>query len=128
MKPTQIIPSLAICLLVPLGFAQKVTKIKAGSADFKAIIQAVTPYANDHAAHPVRVSGDLMRRSGDWAFVMSRMQFVNPSFQGDGQLMALMKKGRKWTIREITIGSGGMEDLAAEWEKKHKLPKGLVAK
>jgi hypothetical protein len=119
---------LLCCLVCSLCFAQKVVKVKRGSADFKAIIQAVTPYANAHAAHPVRVNGDVVRRSGDWIFLVSQMSFLDPKFKGDGTLMALLKKGKRWTIREITLGSGGMEDLAAEWEKKHKLPKGLAAK
>jgi hypothetical protein len=103
-------------------------KVRRGSADYKAIIQAVTPFANAHAAYPVRVTGDTLRRSGDWVFLMSNLEFVNPKHQGDGRLMAILKKGRRWTIREITVGSGGLEDMAADWEKKYKLPKGLVVK
>jgi hypothetical protein len=100
--------------------------MKHGSADFKAIIQAVTPFANAHSAHPVRVSGDIMRRAGEWAFVYSSLKFVNPKDQGDGSLMAVLRKGRKWTIREITIGSAGLGELATDWQKKYKLPTGLV--
>jgi hypothetical protein len=128
MKLTAVIPSLLLIFLATVCFGQKISKIKPGSADYKAIIQQVTPFANEHAAHPVRVTGDLVRRSGDWAFLVSRLDFLNPTYKGDGELMALLKKGRKWTIREITVGSGGMEDMAADWEKKHKLPKGLVAR
>src|ERR1043166_3050743 len=85
MKLSSVIPSLALALLAGSCFAQKVSKIKPGSPDFKAIIQAVTPYANEHAAHPVRVKGDLLRKSGDWAFLVSRMDFVNPTYKGDGE-------------------------------------------
>jgi hypothetical protein len=127
-RARQVFALLISSLLFSVCFAQKVVKVKRSSADFKAIIQAVTPYANAHAAHPVRVNGDVVRRSGDWIFLLSQMSFVDPKFKGDGALMALLKKGKRWTIREIMLGSGGMEDMAAEWEKRHKLPKGLVAK
>jgi hypothetical protein len=122
----KLVSSLFLCLLVSFSLAQKVVKVKPGSADYKAIIQAVTPFANAHAAHPVRVTGDVVRRSGDWAYIRSSMAFVDPKYQGDGELVAVLKKGRRWIIREITVGSGGLEDLVVEWEKKHKLPKGLV--
>lgn len=114
--------------LASLSFAQKVSEIKKGSADFKAIIQGVSPYANANSAHPVRVPGEKLRKSGDWAFLSSSLAFVNPKDKGDGRLIALLKKGRRWTIREITIGSGGLDELAAQWEKKYKLPKGLIGK
>lgn len=123
-------PSILASLLFAacLAPAQKAVDIKRGSADFKAIIQAVTPYANAHSAHPVRVPGDTVRRVGDWTYVYSSLHFVNPKDQGDGKLMAILRKGRRWTIREIIVGSGDLDAILAGWAKKHNLPAALAKK
>ena len=127
MTALRLIPLSVILSLVALAPAQRVTKIKRGSSDFRAIIQEVTPYANAHAAFPVRVPGDTLRRWGDWAFLSSSLRSVDPKDRGDGTLIALLKKGRKWTIREIALGTAGLDQLEAQWAKKHALPKGFAA-
>lgn len=116
----------AAILLSTLAFAQ-IVQVKRGSADYKAIVRVVTPFANQHAVSPVTIRGDVVRRSGNWAFVLSRLDFVDGKTIGDGDLMAVLKKKNgKWILKEAAVGSGGMEDLAEDWRKKHHLPKGLV--
>ncbi|HVT13737.1 MAG TPA: hypothetical protein VHE55_15840 [Fimbriimonadaceae bacterium] len=117
---------LLFCSAVAL--AQKAAEIKRGSPDFKAIIQAIAPYASVHAAHPVRVAGNTMRREGDWAFVYSSLTPVNPKDKVDGKVMAVLRKGRRWTIREIIVAGGSLDATLADWVKKHKLPAELTKK
>lgn len=124
-RSSTLLALLAVACFAP---AQKAVDIKRGSADFKAIIQSVTPYANAHSAHPVRVPGDTVRRVGDWAYVYSSLHFVNPKDQGDGKLMAILRKGRRWTIREIVLGSGDLDAVLTGWAKKHNLPATLAKK
>jgi len=113
-------------LLASLVHAQKAVTIKHGSPDYKAIILAITPYANAHASHPCRVPAETMKRAGDWAFVRSSLPCIDPKNGSGGSLIALLKKGHAWTIREIAVGTTGLDDLARQWESGHKLPPGLV--
>ncbi len=115
--------------LSALSLGQKVANLSKRDPDFKQIIAVLTPRAQTQAASRIRLVGEMMRRSGDWAFVRSSVPFIDPKVKGDGELMALLrKKHGKWTIVEETIGSGGMEDLAKDWIKSHHPPKGLVPK
>jgi|SRR5579862_1752351 len=124
MKPIGLIVSLL--LLCKLSFGQRVVTIKHGSPDYKAITQEITPYANAHSSHPCRVRIETAKSSNNWAFVLTSLPCINPKDQSAGSLIALLKKGRRWTIREIWIGTTGLEDIEAQWAKKHKLPAGLI--
>lgn len=113
--------------LAALSLGQKVVSLSKRDPDFKQIIAVLTPRAQTQAASRIRVTGEMTRRAGDWAFVRSSVPFVDPKVKVDGELMALLhKKQGKWTIVEETIGSGGMEDLAKDWIKAHHPPKGLI--
>lgn len=119
--------ALLLALVAACTNAQ-ITNISRRSADYKTIIRLVGVAIKDGVAYPVRVEGDIVRRSGNYAFVYSSLPFVNPKHQGDGMGMALLKKSNgRWKVVESVVGSGGMSDLANDWAKKYRLPKKLVA-
>ena len=110
-----------------MAFGPRIVPIKHGSADGKAILLAITPYAKVHSPHPCRVPAETIKRAGDWAFVYSSLPCTNPADPSAGSMIALLKKGHIWTIREIAVGATGLEDLGHKWEAKYKLPPGLAA-
>ncbi len=123
MKSTVLVTQL---LLAALASGPKIVNIKHDSPDYKAIVQAVTPYANAHSSQPCRIAGDTMKRSADWAFVFSSLQPVDAKIKSTSSLMALLRKGRRWTIREIVVSSAGFDDAAVQWSKKYDLPAALL--
>ncbi|MBC8066652.1 MAG: hypothetical protein H7Y17_17615 [Chlorobia bacterium] len=117
----------AILLITTSAFAQSVAKVKPGTSTFKAIVLAAKKEFQKSAAHPIKTPSDIVRRAGNWAYVADRLAFVNPKHIGDGDGMALLKlKNGKWVVVVSEVGSGGMEEIAEEWTKRYKLPKGLA--
>lgn len=115
-----------VLLLFGSALAQAVTKVRKGSADYLAIVRVAKAEFQKSAAFPIKTPAGLVRRCGNYAYVSDVLAFVDPKHVGDGQGMALLKlKGKKWVIVDSTVGSGGMEDLAADWAKQYKLPKAL---
>lgn len=115
--------------LASVSFAQRAINVSRQSRDYRKIIAVLTPVVRTQAAGPIRLTGDVVRRAGSWAFVRSGIKFINPKMVGDGEAMALLRlRGSRWTIVEETVGSGGMEDMADEWRHKHHTPAGLIPK
>lgn len=118
---------LVVVLLGATSFAQSVVKVKPGTTTFKALVLAAKKEFQKSAAHPIKTPSDIVRRAGNWAYVADRLSFVNPKHIGDGDGMALLKlKNGKWVVVASEVGSGGMEEIAEEWTKRYKLPKGLA--
>lgn len=119
--------SIGMALCLSLAWAQKLTNLKPGSKDHVAIMKAAKVKFQTAAAFPLKTPKGPVRRSGNWAYFRERLFFTNPKHIGDGDGMALLKLSKgKWVIVEWNVGSGGMEDLAQEWTKTYKLPKGLA--
>ncbi len=123
MRKISVLLVLALCTF---ALAQ-IKTVSRRSADFREIVKLVGVAIKPNVAYPVRVTGDIVRRCGDYAFLYSQIPFVNPKHQGDGQAMALLHKSKgHWKVLECTVGSGGMNDLAKDWMKKYRLPSALM--
>lgn len=121
--------SIFVALILTAGFcfAQTIRTVKRGSKDYLAIVNAAKAKFQTAAAAPIRTPAGRIIDCEGYAYLRERLRFVDPKRVGDGDGMALLKRVRgKWRVVEWNVGSGGMEDLAAEWTKKYKLPKGLA--
>jgi hypothetical protein len=119
--------ALAVIFCISFCFAQTNHKVKPGTPTYRAIVLAAKSEFQKSAAYPIKTPGGKVLRAGDWAYVEDILAFVNPKHIGDGDGTALLKlKKGKWVVIEAVVGSGGMENLGAEWTKKYKLPKGFI--
>lgn len=133
MSPLRVSPRFLVLLvlltLASVGMAQRVQAVPRNSADFKAIIRLVTQRVQRYTAFPVRVPGDKVRRAGSWVMLRSSLRAVNPRNEGDGDVIALLRReGGRWRIKELEVGSGGLEELIAGWTRQYRLPRGLAPK
>src|SRR5579871_1281131 len=112
----------AAILTTSLAIAQKVVNVKPGSPDYKVVIQQVSPFVVDQVHYALKLDGATMRRWKDWIFMFSPVTPTDSASHPKASVAAILRKGRKWTIREITMGSSALEDIEADWQKRYKLP------
>ncbi len=119
---------LVFALFTTLAWSQ-VRNIPHGSKDARLIAQAVMPFIQKNSAFKVKppTNPQWLKRSGNWAFIWANLSFADPKNQGDGILQSLLQwNGRKWSTKEIVIGTGELEEMAKQWQRKYRLPKGLA--
>ena len=132
--------SLSIVLMFACGvFAQKVYTPERGSAERKAILDALRVPVEKELKQKIQFSINDFNVSGTWAFLSGEPQNLNgerPDYSGtefqeaieadmfDNNFFALLKKtGGKWRV--VTHAIGCTDVCYAMWWKDHKAPKAV---
>lgn len=126
-----------ISLLSVAAFGQKVYTPEKGSAERKAILDALRTPVEKELKQKIQFSIDNFNVSGNWAFVSGEPQNTNgerPNYKGteyqeaidadmfDNNFFALLKKsGGKWKV--VTYAIGCTDVCYATWWNDHKAPK-----
>ena len=110
-----------------------------GSAERKAILDALRVPVEKQLKHPVIFKIDHLKVQNNWAFLTGRPQnsdgsaidYTNTVYQeavdsgafDDGIVALLRRVGVKWTVVQYVIGA---TDVPYEnWDKKYRAPKGI---
>jgi hypothetical protein len=132
--------SLSIILVFACGaFAQTVHTPEKGSAERKAILNALRAPVEKELKQKVQFAIDNFNVSGNWAFLSGEPQDTNgnrPNYEGtpfqeaidadmfDNNFFALLKKtGGKWRV--VTHAVGCTDVCYATWWKDYKAPKAI---
>jgi hypothetical protein len=135
--------SAALAVATALAFGvpnQKPTTPAPGSADRKAIMDALRPAFEKHVGKPVVFVVQSLRVVSPWALASfeprrtatkpidwKKTKFKEDFEQGvmDSISLALLKKsGKKWKVVELAIGP--TDYPVEDWLKHHKAPKSLI--
>lgn len=130
---------LLIALVTPL-WAQPASVPRAGSAERKAILDAIRPRTEKDLGFKVKFEVSHIKSTGTFAFVIARPIHTNgkqidwrktkyaqdwkDGVFGDAVLSLLKKSGKTWRILEWSIGASDFP--AEDWCKDHKAPKTIL--
>ena len=135
--------SIGLCCLLlasATAFAQSARTPAAGSAERKAIMDAIREPAEREFKTKVIFNVDILRVAGDWAYARVsptlpngeeidfsktkyRKQVELGAFDPQGEAL-LRREDDEWKVLEWVFGSTDVP--SAEWPDKYKMPKSLL--